>query len=330
MTASPVGGSIHITARAQTALRQGDTVDLHVIKRLDAGKWAVGIGGRVYPALSGLALEPGATLKARVSLAMGKVTLTISEVVQDVVVAALQRLGVPATGIELAIARALARSGLPIQEQTIQKIRQLLAREGTDARTGARAAATLVDKGIDLGSDAARSILPVLAFGQKGGGDPRRYKGRPLPETPEAVRDFISTLAADPDDSPSALQAYNHIRGRSENWVVIPFVFTTEGKTLAGTLKILYDPFRSAARAMTLCTPGISFHLPLQGTRRSLSVFCDSAAMTREARGALDSLRSKFHNMGLEVDDTIKEGDGFDGFSPAAEGETLPSVDTVG
>jgi len=33
--------------------------------------------------------------------------------------------------------------------------------------------------------------------------------------------------------------------------------------------------------------------------------------------------------MGLEVDDTIKEGNTFDGFSPVAEGETLPSVDTV-
>jgi hypothetical protein len=44
----------------------------------------------------------------------------------------------------------------------------------------------------------------------------------------------------------------------------------------------------------------------------------------------LDSLRAKFHNMGLEVDDTIKEGNAFDGFTPVEEGEILPSVDTVG
>jgi hypothetical protein len=330
MTPSPVGGSIHISTRDQTALRQGETVVLHVIKRLDGGKWAVGIAGRVYPALSSLPLEPGATLKARVALAPSRLTLTIAEVVQDAVVAALQRQGVPAAGLELVIARALARSGLPINAQTIQKIRQLLSREGVEARSGARAAATLVDKGIDPGSDAARMLLPVLGFGQKGGGDPRRYKGRPLPGSPQAVREFVSALAVDPGGSPNTLQAYNHIKGRSEAWVVIPFVFSTGSDTLAGTLKILYDPFRSAARAMTLCTPGIGFHLPLQGKRRSLSVFCDSAEMKRAARKGLDSLKSKFHNMGLEVDDTIKEGDGFDGFSPVAEGETLPSVDTVG
>jgi hypothetical protein len=111
---------------------------------------------------------------------------------------------------------------------------------------------------------------------------------------------------------------------------VIPFSFTIGTATLAGTLKILYDPFRSAARAMTLCTPEVSFHLPLEGKERSLSIFCESSAMRAAVDRGLDSLRSKFHNMGLEVDDTIKEGDGFDGFSPVAEGETLPSVDTVG
>jgi len=250
---------------------------------------------------------------------------------QDAVAAALQGQGMPGTDVELVIARALARSGLPIQAQTIQKIRQLLSREGLDARSGARASATMVDKGIDPGSDMARTLLPVLGFGQKGGGDPRRYKRHPLPQSAKAVRDFVMGLATDPAGSPTTLQAYNHIRGRSESWVVMPFSFTSGGNsTISGTLKILYDPYKSEARAMTLCTPGVSFHLPLAGRQRVISVYCETSAKMRAVRGGLDSLKSKIHNMGLEVDDTIKEGDGFDGFSPAAEGETLPSVDTVG
>ncbi len=52
--------------------------------------------------------------------------------------------------------------------------------------------------------------------------------------------------------------------------------------------------------------------------------------LERAAERGLDSLRSKFHNMGLEVDDIIKEGNAFDGFTPVEEGEILPSVDTVG
>jgi hypothetical protein len=79
-----------------------------------------------------------------------------------------------------------------------------------------------------------------------------------------------------------------------------------------------------------MAVEGIAFHLPLQSKKRSLSIFCDDEQIRRAATRALDSLRSKFNNMGLEVDDTVNEGDAFDGFSPVAEGGTLPSVDTVG
>lgn len=171
----------------------------------------------------------------------------------------------------------------------------------------------------------------MLGFGQKGGGDPRRYKRKPLPQSAKAVRGFVDGLATDPAESPTTLQAYNHIRGRTESWIVLPFSFSAAGgATISGTLKILYDPYKAEARAMTLCTPGVSFHLPLSGKKRALAVYCDTPAKMHAVRGGLDSLKSKIHNMGLEVDDTIKEGDGFDGFSPVAEGETLPSVDTVG
>ena len=95
-------------------------------------------------------------------------------------------------------------------------------------------------------------------------------------------------------------------------------------------MKILLDSYTSKPLALSLCAAGVALHLPLQGRRRSLSIFCDTRALARAAEQGLDSLRSKFHNMGLEVDDIIKEGNAFDGFTPIEEGEILPSVDTVG
>ena len=94
--------------------------------------------------------------------------------------------------------------------------------------------------------------------------------------------------------------------------------------------KILLDASTSRPLALTLCTEGVAVHLPLRGKRRSLSIFCDSEGLKRAAERGLDSLRSKFHNMGLEVDDIIKEGNAFDGFTPIEQGEILPSVDMVG
>ncbi len=330
MTPSPVGGHIHLAPQPFSGLRAGETVVVHVLKRLDAGKWAVGIGGKVYPASSELSFEPGAVLRARVSGAAGKLVLTISDYVPDALLNALQLQGIPRGGVEEIIARALARGGLPLLPETIQKVKSLLTRAGLDERKSARAAATMVDKRIDPASPGAVALLRVLSFGQKGGGDPRRYRGRPLPETPRAVKEFADSLPAPQQSASSALPAFNHSSGRASSWVVIPFVFTSGSDRIAGTLKILFDTFKSHPLTLTIATEGVALHLPLRGTRRSLSVFCDSEPLKRAAERGLDSLRSKFHNMGLEVDDTVKEGNAFDGFTPVDEGETLPSVNTVG
>jgi len=317
--------------RPEMGLRQGDVIVLHVIKQLTAGKWVVAIRGRVYPASSELPLQAGSTLHARVSATEGKLALVVSDVAQDAVSVALQGQGMPAGGVEEIIARALARNGLPILAETILKVKALLARTpGMDTRRGARSAASLLDRRIDPGSAGARALLPVLGFGQKGGEDPRRYRGRPLPDTPKAVKEFAATLCVDPATRSSALQAYNHIQGKSQTWVVIPFLFTSGDQRLAGTMKILYNPFLARPLAFALSTEGIDFHLPLQGKRRALAIYCDDDRLKSAASRGLDSLRSKFHNMGWEVDDIIKEGDAFDGFSPVEEGESLPSVDTVG
>jgi hypothetical protein len=269
-------------------------------------------------------------LRARVSTVEGKLFLTVTETAPDAVRAALVRQGLPVDGDAEVIAHALARSGLPILAETIQKVRALLARSGMDPRRGARMAATMVDRGIDLDNAGARALLPVLGFGERGGEDPRRYRGRQLPDTPRAVKEFVAGLPAAAALRASPLQAYNHLRGKSQTWVVIPFVFTSQNQRISGTIKILFDHFQSRPLAFTLSTEGISFHLPLRARSGKLAIFCDDERLRRAARGGLDSLRSKFHNMGLEVDDTINKGETFDGFSPAGEGISLPSVDTVG
>jgi hypothetical protein len=329
MNPGPVRGNIQIPIRPEQELRHGEVVTLRVIKLLSDSKWAVAVRGKVYPAFSELALQPGSTLRARVALAGGKLLLAVTEEVPDAVRAALGAQGLPTDGEAEVVARALARSGLPILADTIQKVKALLSRSGLGAEKGARAAATLVDKGIDPASPGARTLLPVLAFGEKGGEDPRRYRGKKLPDTPGALPELLGTLVAAPADRPSVLQAYNHIRGKAQAWVVIPFVFGEGEQRVAGTFKVLFDPFLSRAVAFTLAMEDIAFHLPLQGKGKALAVFCHDERTRRAAARGLDSLRAKFHNMGLEVDDIVNDGNAFDGFSPAEEGVSLPGVDTV-
>jgi hypothetical protein len=145
------------------------------------------------------------------------------------------------------------------------------------------------------------------------------------------VKEFVDSLSSrGQSPGPSSLPVFNHSAPRNPSWVVIPWVFTTGARSIAGTIKILFDSGAKRPLALTVTTEGVALHLPLAGRNRALAVYCDSPGLKAAAARGLDTLRSKFHNMGLEVDDIIKEGNAFDGFTPIEEGEVLPSVDTVG
>ncbi|HVP18787.1 MAG TPA: hypothetical protein VMU36_07305 [Spirochaetia bacterium] len=330
MTPGAPSGAIQISLRPGLRLRPGEVVVLTVIKRLDAGKWAVGIGGRVYPAFSQLALDPGAILKARVSTSAGRLLLSLTHQPLDVIRAALVREGVPGGAESLTIARALVLAGLPIRAETIEKVRARLSGLRLAPHRGARLIATLIDKGIDPASRGVEALLGLLTFGERSGADPRRFRGKPLPTSAHAMKEIVSGLAASAPESADAIQAFNHMRGRSQTWVVVPFAFDDGPQRLCGTIRILFDPFLSRPLRMALSVGEISFFLPLEGKKRKLSVFVDDPALEGAARRGLDRLRSKFHNMGMEVDDTVLGGDAFDGFSPTAEGASLPIIDVAG
>ncbi|HVO38964.1 MAG TPA: hypothetical protein VMV03_08045 [Spirochaetia bacterium] len=326
----PEAGGIRISPRPGLRLHAGDTVLLTVIKELAPGKWAVGIGGKVYPAWSRLLLEPGAVLQARVAAGAGKLILSISDQRIDSVAAALRREGLPAGSITETIARALASSGLPITADTIERVKAVLARTRFSARRGARLVAGLIDKKIDPSSPGAADLMAVLALGERGGSDPRRYRGRPFPESGAALRKAVNDMAAAGAVRPDALQVFNHARAGAQNWVIIPFVFGDPEDSIAGTIRILHDPFRGRLLRLVLVAGSFSFFLPLDGRSRKLSIYCDDEHLRMSAQRGLDSARAKFHNMGIEVDDTIHGGDDFDGFAPAGEGSDLPSIDVAG
>ena len=181
-----------MSARPGLGLRAGDVVTLHVIKRLTDDKWAVGLKGRVLPARTDLDLSPGATLRARVQSAAGRVVFVLERGPALPVADALLRAGVPDTPEARLIAAALVSGGKAVDPGTIDRVRALLAKSRLEARRGARAAATMLDKGIDLASTRrrrpARAALPCRARGPRpapppGPAVPARWgrgEGRPL------------------------------------------------------------------------------------------------------------------------------------------------------
>src|SRR5512142_2502429 len=77
MIPKSVGGDIRISVRGGLALHSGDLVSVNVLKPLAPHKWAVGVQGRVLPAFSHLDLEPGTSVRARVTIQGKSLLFTI-------------------------------------------------------------------------------------------------------------------------------------------------------------------------------------------------------------------------------------------------------------
>jgi hypothetical protein len=331
MQAGSVGGRIQITARPGLALRQGEVVTLTVLKRLTDTSWAVAIRGRVYPARSAVELEAGSLVKARVSSAGRHLVLSL-EAAAARSADALIRQGLPAGPLTQLIASSLLRSGQPVTAELVEKLRTILSRSPLKKVRAARALATLVDKGIDPAGPGAETLVRHLCFPQPEEQGRRRGRGRPLPRSPSEARQALAVLVS--AGPPGAIAVYNHRRGRSQSWVVIPFLFTDTDGDYPGTLKLLYDPYRKAPlqAAISVAAPGgeeISFCADLQGARQ-FSVFCGDPAARQRISGRLRALKVKLRNLGFDLDDIIHGGDEFDGFSPVWDGAALRGVDAVG
>ncbi len=329
-----VGGSIQITAGQQLRLQAGSMVTLNVLKRLEGNKWAVGIQGRVFPAHSDLELIPGQILRARVESLGDKLILSLKKTTEESAQAALLRHGLAGGSLGALAAAALVRGGQPVNAELVERMKGFLSRTRMPKEKAARGLAALIDKGIDITCPGAEFLVEALSFSGEGGG--RREGGgkRELPQDPAAVRRVLDSLPVSSAEKAGAIAVFNHVKGKSQSWIVLPFVFNDGGDEYPGTMKILFDPFLRRARAFVLSVASadgadLAFHLRLDGAKRMV-VFCGDRRIRAAVRRGMGSLASKFHNMGFEVDDTIHGEENFDGFSPLWEGATVRGVDTAG
>ena len=326
-------GSIQVSTRPGLGLRTGDVVTLHVLKRLTDDKWAVGLKGRVLAARTDLDLAPGSTLRARVQSAAGTIVFVLDRGKASPLADALGRQGIPSTQEAELIAAALIRSGRSVDAASVDRVRTLLARTRLEARRGARAAATMVDKGIDLSSAGAADLLELLCLEESGSRDRQRERGRPFPRDGREAKEALAKTATTEEPS-SGLHVYNALRGRSETWIVVPFRYRDGTTDCPGSLRLLVDPYAGRLLRMVVGVrpsgdTAWHFEFTLEGRRR-MTVYCDDGASLRAARANLDTLTAKVHNMGIEVSDTVRDGREFDGFSSAREDAVIAAVDAEG
>ena len=312
MRTGPVASTIRIASDAGVNLRQGERVTVEVIKVLAEGKWAVGVRGRVFPAVSSIPLSSGDRLSAVVERSGRQVLLRLAGRAAESPPAA----GVAAAALERVVAQALAMESVPADEAVLAKVRARVRSFGGPARKTARTLAVAAAKGIDPDSPGLEDLLAVLHFedsGRRGG-----HRGPRLPRRRRAAAAAVRDgLARERGDSPLAL--FNALSSAVGTWVAIPFVFRCGSRDLVGTARFLYagsTPVRLALEVSAAAGgPGWGFALSERGGGRRLQIYCASEEGRRRALSLVPTLRAKLQNHGVNIDDSINETRLFDGYS---------------
>ncbi len=324
-------------------MRSGDFVTLKVIERIVGSKWAVSLQGRVIPAYSDLDLTPGKTLRALVTRRGEEgrhFLLKLIGETENPLEELLMRQGLTPDKDSLQIVSSLIRSGVNVRPGTIYRIKNLLKRLKLDPRRFSRLLALLLDKQLDLSSAGIEKLLMLLGYGEGNSREQRRYKNRNMPEQAGSTAEELKKSLSEPEGSPdSSLALFNHLKGSGEHWIIIPYGFTWVENggaehCLNGTIRLQYDEpgagraipgnLRPKKIVLIVNQDGAllwSFVLRTQtaGKKTRLSIFCSDSRSIRKSQRAFEEFRAKLQNLRVEIDDTIFEDNGFDGFSPTWE-----------
>ena len=143
------------------------------------------------------------------------------------------------------------------------------------------------------------------------------------PESSAIARALREQLQGDRSDL-SPLSLFNHHRPEHDNWVILPFALSVGGHDLRGSVRFLLNSQAKPAQCSVVVAgegehPRASFAIR-GGRSRRLAWYLDGlASLPQPIRSAalreLPPLRENLRNLGIEVDDTMRDGDRFDGFT---------------
>jgi hypothetical protein len=333
----PIGKPQGIHVEPSEKLRPGKIMHIRVIKRLFGSKWAIGVEGRVLPAVSDIELRPGDTMMVRVQKQRGRILLKV-----------LDEPGIPyrltaaKESVMDIVFASLVRSRLTPSQQTITKLSRFLRRQKQRGARAARALTVIAEKGIEPGSKEHERLWNILLMDEKGGERgtrERRDQDRNYPKNEREAKEKLKEVAESYDDGSGGgniLQLFNHVSTSSETWIVVPFRLATEISIYRGLIKIRWQPYQKKVTRLVLevldCDGKnlMSFSLTPTGKKYRLSFFTNDKRFQSRFDKKISNLASKLQNHGVECDDIIYDEDNFDGFSPLWEDGIYRRIDEVG
>jgi len=328
----------------------GDEISIQVIKHLFGNKWAIGFMGRVYPAQTQLELLPEQIIRVKVvktgsQLQFKIINDTFSAAPKDAIPGSItelmKKLGFAEDPVIKQIITALIRSEMPIDPVFIRKIREKMEKEKKSGDNVIRLLVNLLGKKIDISTIKIDELLQVLDYGsnQEQDGTPHNKQQQKRQLTSGQLKQHFTNIIENKEETvkvqqDNLLQMFNHLRGKDDSWVIIPYEFLTTEMLFTGNLRLLLNTKNQEIKKAVLIvnqTNGDKWSFFINPVKNQLNVlvFSNKKLYIDKKSESFNTLILNLQNNGVKIDDKIYDDKYFDGFYPVFVPEEYKTIDTV-
>ncbi len=333
MKSQNISNILQTSAMPKLNIKSGDFIKINVVKRLIKNKWAVSVKGKVFSALSDIDLIPGQKLKALVNQSGNKLYFQIQDSKSELLHNIMNQFGA-SDNLSKLILTSLIRSRMPITSGILHKIRNYLLRNKKNNKRTARSLSILLKKNIDISSEGIDSVLKILDFDDGNQKDKNKQKYKDEPEHKEKIKTALKKQiekTSRTGDHP--LQLFNHLNGKEENWIIIPYNFNIDGIQYKGKIKMLYDYYNNKIVKFVFSVKSIynsewDIYCKENNNNTKLIVFCNNLKFKKIFEKQIELLKIAFNKQNIEIDTKLHSAIEFDGFSSDWDDISLKKIDT--
>lgn len=314
------------SARPFDSIRSGSFIFFRVKSSKGKGLYSVMLDGKTFDVKSSFLLVPGEKYRAEIIKSSGLIELRLVQNT-DILDKMLKTLSLELTGIDRDIAEAFVKIGVPISLANIKTVKNILKVLKKRDKNTIRLISLLLDKG--LPTDEA-SVREFISFCDEftGEGD-RNNASESRSEEEGYTKGSFKAYALREDSNRTLLKYFNHKKGNFENWLLIPFRYTS-GSEYSGILRINLDGAKKMQR-FTIDVHGKNswkFLYEKPDNKPVIRVHSEKKTDSHRLGNKLAQLKEKLHKKGIKIDDIKSEAIPFEAF-PSDGGGIPKGVNTV-
>jgi hypothetical protein len=220
------------------------------------------------------------------------------------------------------VRQAFLNSGLRTDTPIFKRAQAVFSRMSNKSKTAAGVLAALAEKGIIPELGLVDYITETFCGYGKSDGGTRRQKKREQRGDEPGFQSIVTQLKLQietPGSQDSLLHLFNHLKGKGESWVLLPYKVSSKGREVGGTIRLRIGEAgkinRVAMDALSEKSPfAVSFRWPFAAGDAITVRSTDKRALSSFA-SRVGELPEKLRNLNSIIDDNIIEEGRFDGLS---------------